>query len=125
LIFLGIVMASKNYRKEIALERVYRLFELAEKEFGREPGRTKRYVELARKVSTRNRAPIPSELKKRFCRKCGSFLKRGKNAEWKDLGELVEIKCLECGFSFKKGKEKKKAGEERKKAGSRGKKTKK
>jgi ribonuclease P protein subunit RPR2 len=98
-------MVSKNYRKEIALERIYRLFELAEKEFGEGAGRTKRYVELARKMSTRNKAPIPAELKKSFCRKCGCFLKKGKNAEWKDLGELVEITCGECGFSFKKGKQ--------------------
>ncbi len=97
-------MASKNYRKGIALERIYRLFEVAEAEFGEHPERSKRCVELARKVSTRNKAPIPVGLKKRFCRKCGSFLKKGKNAEWRDLDELVGIKCLECGFSFKKGK---------------------
>jgi len=96
-------MAGKNKRREIALERIYRLFELAEKEFGERPDRSKRYVELARKLSTRNKAVIPSELKKRFCKKCGSFLKKGKNAEWKNLGELIEIKCKECGFSFKKG----------------------
>ncbi len=98
-------MASKNLRKEIALERVCRLFELAEKEFEKKPERSKRYVELARKLSTRNKAPIPSALKKRFCKKCGAFLKQGKNAEWMDLGKMVEIECRECGYSFKKGKE--------------------
>jgi len=96
-------MASKNKRKEIALERIYRLFELAGQEFESKPERSKRYVELARKLSTRNKAVIPPELKKRFCRKCGSFLAKGKNAEWTTLGETVEIKCGECGFSFKKG----------------------
>jgi ribonuclease P protein subunit RPR2 len=98
-------MASKNPRKEIALERVYRLFELAEKEFSKRPERSRRYVELARKLSMRNKAPIPPALKKRFCRKCGAFLKKGKNAEWADLGEVVEIKCMECGFVFRKAKE--------------------
>ncbi len=97
-------MVSKNLRKEIALQRIYRLFEVAEQEFGENPGRSKRYVELARRLSSRNKAPIPVELKKRFCKKCGSFLVRGKNAGWRDLGELVEIECRECGFSFKKGK---------------------
>ena len=97
-------MASKNLRKKIALERIHRLFEVAEAEFAEKPRRSKRYVELARKLSTRNRAPIPAELKKRFCKKCGACLVRGKNVEWKDLGELVQITCRECGFSFKKGK---------------------
>jgi len=97
-------MAGKNRRREIALERIYRLFELAGQEFGKNPGRSKRYVGLARKLSTRNKAVIPASLKKKFCKKCGCFLVKGKNAEWKDLEKLVEITCKECGFSFKKGK---------------------
>jgi len=101
-------MASKNYRKQIALERIYRLFELAEAEFAKKPERSRQYVALARKIGTRNRAPIPAELKKQFCRKCSCFLVKGKNAEWKQVGELVEIKCGECGFKFKKGKLEKK-----------------
>lgn len=101
-------MASKNLRKQIALQRIYRLFEAAELEFKEHPERSKRYVELVRKLSTRNKATIPAALKKRFCKKCGSFLVRGKNAEWKDFGELVQITCRECGYSFKKpAKEKK------------------
>ncbi len=95
-------MAGKSRRKEIALERIYRLFELAEKEFEKNPERSKRYVALARKLSTRNKAVIPTELKKKFCKKCGGFLKKGMNVEFKEIGELVEIKCKECGFSFKK-----------------------
>lgn len=97
-------MVSKNLRKEIALERIYRLFELAEAEFDERPERSKRYVELARKLGTRNKAVIPKELKMQFCKKCGSFLKKGKNAEWKEVGKLVEITCGECGYLFKKGK---------------------
>ena len=97
-------MASKNRRREIALERIYRLFELAEQEFALHPERSKRYVELARKLGTRNKAVIPAELKKRFCKRCGAFLVKGKNCDWKESGELVEIKCRECGFCFKKRK---------------------
>ena len=98
-------MVGKNKRKEIALERIYRLFELAEAEFPKHPERSKRYVELARKIGTRNKAVIPAEFKKKFCKKCGAFLVKGKNAEWKDLGKLLEIECQECGFKFKKAKE--------------------
>ncbi len=95
-------MTNKNKRKEIALERIYRLFEIAEQEFEKHPERSKRYVELARKIGTRNKAVIPSELKKQFCKKCGTFLVNGKNAEWKQKGTLVEIICLECEYKFKK-----------------------
>lgn len=95
-------MVSKNFRVQIALERIYRLFELAEQEFELHPERSRRYVELARKISMRNKAPIPAELKKRFCKKCGAFLVDGKNAGEKAVGKMVEIKCKECGFCFKK-----------------------
>ncbi len=95
---------NKNLVEQIALERIETLFALAEKEFRKHPERSRRYVELARKISTRNRARIPAELKKKFCKKCGAFLVEGKNCELKALGPLVEIKCAECGFAFKKGK---------------------
>ena len=98
-------MSGKNFRREIALERIYRLFELAEQEFALHSERSRRYVELARKISMRNKAPIPAELKKRFCKKCGAFLVKGKNAEEKAAGELVEIHCKECGFCFRKSKD--------------------
>jgi len=97
-------MPSKNARREIALERIYRLFEVAEAEFKEMPERSKRYVQMARKISTRNKAPIPTELKRKFCRKCGALLVKGKNAEWKEAEKWVEISCGECGCSFKKGK---------------------
>ena len=97
-------MASKNARREIALERIWRLFELAEQEFAQHPERSRRYVQLARKISTRNKATVPTELKKRFCKKCGAFLVKGKNAKWKQEEKWVEITCGECGYRFKKGK---------------------
>lgn len=96
---------NKGLVGQIALERIETLFKLAEKEFGKHPERSRRYVELARKISTRNRARIPSELKKKFCKECGNFLLKGKNAEWKIAGKLVEIRCKECGFAFKKPKQ--------------------
>jgi len=92
---------KKNKQQEIALERIFRLFELAEKNFSRHPERSRRYINLARKISTRNKATIPSELKKRFCKKCGSFLKKENNAQHSKQGTILLIKCLECGFERK------------------------
>ncbi|MCX6798980.1 MAG: ribonuclease P [Candidatus Diapherotrites archaeon] len=97
-------MKSKNARQEIALERIWRLFELAEQEFESCPERSKRYIELARRIGSRNKATIPAELKKRYCKKCGAFLVKGKNAEMREEEKWVEITCRECGFRFKKRK---------------------
>jgi len=88
----------KNFQK-IAEERIYRLFELAGQEFEKHPERSKRYVSLARLIGTKNRAKIPNELKTKFCKKCGAFLKEGKNAEIKKAEKFIVLKCKECGFS--------------------------
>ena len=94
---------NKQKAKGIALERIYRLFELAGGEFAKHPERSKRYVQLARKIGTRNRAKIPKELKMQFCKKCGTFLVKGKNEEYLKDGKLLAVKCKECGFVRKYG----------------------
>ena len=101
-------MKSKKKQKrlieEISLERMYRLFELAEKEFAKHPERSNRYVEIARKIGMRNRVRIPLELKYRFCKKCRSFLKKGQNAELKQMDKWITIECSNCGAQFKRKK---------------------
>ena len=82
--------------EKIVLERMYRLSELAEEEFGKLPKRSKRYIELVNKLSQRNRVKIPKELRMKFCKKCSAFLVEGKNLERKVSGKLIETKCLEC-----------------------------
>jgi ribonuclease P protein subunit RPR2 len=89
---------NKQKIQQIALERIYRLFELAKQEFAKHPERSKRYVQLARKLGTRNKAKIPKELKMQFCKKCGAFLVEEKNAGHLKEGKLVAVKCKECGF---------------------------
>lgn len=93
---------QKNKLEQIALERIQRLFELAEKEFAHRPDRSNRYAEIAIKISTRNRVRIPLELKYKHCKKCKKFLKAGKNAELKKNEQWTEIHCLECGAFTKR-----------------------
>lgn len=95
-------MKQLNALQKIALERIHRLFDLAEKEFSSHPERSRRYVEIARSVGKKNNAAIPTGVKKRFCKKCGSYLKKGKNSEWKQKEKWVEITCKECGFTAKR-----------------------
>ncbi|MDO8427781.1 MAG: ribonuclease P protein component 4 [Candidatus Diapherotrites archaeon] len=92
---------TKNIVEQIALERIYRLFELAEQEFEHHKERSTRYVELARKIGTRNKVKIPKELKKQFCKNCGSFLKIGKNCKIRIMGTMMKITCNECKITRK------------------------
>ena len=87
----------------IGLERIYRLFELAELQLDSNPARSKRYVALAREISKKTRARIPDELKTKFCKKCGAYLKEKKNAQITTMGIMKIVKCLECGFERKTG----------------------
>lgn len=90
----------------IGLERIYRLFELAEKEFETHPERSKRYIEIAREISKKSRARIPDELKTKFCKKCGAFLKEEANAEIMRTKTWAVVKCNECGNERKTGRKK-------------------
>lgn len=92
---------KQNEIQKIALERIYRLFELAEKMQPKEPELSKRYVALARKISSKNKATIPWELKKCFCKKCGAYLKKGKNSKETKQEPFLLVKCIECGFERK------------------------
>ena len=86
--------------EKIARERIRILFDLAEKEFGRHPGRSKRYVELARKIGMRYNVRLTKGMKMRFCPKCLSYLKPGVNCRvrTKKDRQAVILTCLGCGF---------------------------
>ena len=66
---------KKNQAKDIALERIRDLFNQADKTKKQELAN--RYVSLARKISSRLKVRIPSDLKRRFCKHCGSHLRVG------------------------------------------------
>lgn len=85
--------------KNIAEERIQRLFKLAEKRSGNEDDLADRYVELARKIGMKEEVSIPSDLRKRFCSNCYSYLRPGYNCDVKLNSEEknVEYKCRECG----------------------------
>ena len=78
----------------IALERIYRLFELA----GKDKEYSKRYLELAKRIGEKTRVSIPKELKEKYCKKCYSLNVTQKKAE-----PFLEVACKECGFVKKFG----------------------
>jgi ribonuclease P protein subunit RPR2 len=66
---------DKKMQKIIAKGRISKLFILAEENaLSGELNLSNRYVELARKISMRNLAPIPKKYKRRFCKHCYKYL---------------------------------------------------
>jgi len=86
--------------QKLALERIYRLFELA----AENEKYAKRYVALAKRIGEKTRTSIPRELKTQHCTKCNS-LKVVKTTKT----PFLIIKCEECKHTKKyplKNKEK-------------------
>lgn len=92
---------GKNVVRDIAYSRILILFELAEGEFDSHPERSKRYVELARKIGMRNKVTLSSELKRKFCKKCGAYLKEGVNSSIEKGEGFSVVNCKKCGSARK------------------------
>ncbi|MCC7553700.1 MAG: ribonuclease P [Methanobacteriaceae archaeon] len=86
---------------DIAKERMNILFSRAEKEFDDYPERSHRYVQIARKLSTKYNTKIPRNWNRRFCKNCFKFLSYGSNSTVRLVNEKVNIKCVECGHVMK------------------------
>ena len=87
--------------KRMALNRIKRLFELAEKR----PEMQQRYIELAVKISKRTNTRIPKELKRKICKKCYRLLLPGAKVRLSPTRKTIEYRCV-CGavrrFRYKK-----------------------
>ena len=100
-------MPGKNKRgykirsavRTIAGERIDILLRQARKMLDRDPKLSKRYVELARKISMRTKVRIPSSEKRYLCKGCGTILIPGRNARVRVLSgnPRIVITCLSCG----------------------------
>lgn len=90
-------MQSKK-SQDLIIERIEKLFELAEKSFKEHPERSHRYVQMMRKMAMRHNVRLPKRIKKRFCNKCYKFLVPGKNCRIRTnvRQQAVIITCLEC-----------------------------
>lgn len=82
--------------KDLARQRIERLFVLAEEEHVHHPERSDRYVALARKMGMRMRVRIPRRLKRRACGGCGCYLSPERTRVRLHDG-VVTVTCTECG----------------------------
>lgn len=80
----------------IAEERMGILFQQAEKEVRNHPERSRRYIELARKIGMRYNVRLSSIQKMKICRKCNSYLIAGFNCKVRTDKENIITTCGFC-----------------------------
>jgi ribonuclease P protein subunit RPR2 len=88
---------QKDWAKDMAFQRIQRLFELADQGFETHPERSNRYVSLARRIGMRYRVRIPQELKEKMCKHCHAYLVQGITARTRLQGTHMTTTCLVCG----------------------------
>ncbi len=86
----------KERLKDIARERIGKLFSEASKAFGDDPLLSKRYVEIARRISSKHKVRIPRELRRRFCRRCNAYFVPSRSVRVRLKGQKMVYTCLEC-----------------------------
>ena len=89
-----------NETRQIALQRIRTLFELAKANVRREPELAQRYVQVARRIAMRTRVRLPTEYRRLVCRGCKSFIYPGVNCRVRVQRRRephVAITCLVCG----------------------------
>ena len=90
---------KQKQQKELAVERIERLFSLAEINFRKNPERSHRYISLARKIAIRFNIRLKKDLKRKFCKRCYRYLVPGVNCavRVRSSQQSIITKCLECG----------------------------
>lgn len=85
------------WQVKIARERIAILLKLAEQELKKHPERSRRYVELARRIALRYNVRL-KKLKRKFCKQCNTLLKPGFTSQVKinTKTKTVVVKCLKC-----------------------------
>ncbi|NIP62572.1 MAG: RNase P subunit [Nitrosopumilaceae archaeon] len=91
--------------KQIALERMEILVKNAITLSKQNPKLSRRYAELAKKISTRYKIRMPYELKICFCKKCKSFIAPGIDSKIRigtNTAKSIKITCRHCGHVYRK-----------------------
>ncbi len=81
-------------QKAIAQEEIEKLFRLAA--MAKDPELSKRYVQIARKIAMKLKVKMPREYKRKFCRKCYSYLRPGVTCKVRVQKGKVIYRCLSC-----------------------------
>jgi len=94
----------RHYKKESKSNiraRLSELFDIAQEKSKDSLDIASRYVKRAKQISLANRISIPTALKRRMCKECGTYLISGKNATIRTQRGKVVIRCKECNNIFR------------------------
>ena len=92
------MQSSKKQNKTIAKQRIIKLFSLVEKKaFEKDFELSDIYIHIARKISMKYLVPIPSNLKKKYCKHCYSYLQPSVNSTTRINNGRIIIFCQNCG----------------------------
>lgn len=80
------------------MERIRILFTQAESFFSWNAAYSHECVRHASLIAMKERVRIPRELKRRYCRKCHSYLVPGVTGRVRIYRKRVIITCLSCGW---------------------------
>lgn len=91
-------LQKPDWQTKIAKERIEILFSLAEKEFKKHPERSRRYVELARKIGLRYNVRLSKDEKRKFCKNCNTLLKPGISSKVRldKSTRNINVLCMNC-----------------------------
>lgn len=86
---------SNNQVRGIARRRMDILVQMSEREaLGGNMPRAKRYMTIARRISGRNKVPMPARAM--YCRRCSTPLVPGLNCRVRLRNHRIGTHCLEC-----------------------------
>ena len=88
--------SRKPQIKQIARERIAILFGQAQRVYAESPELANRYVELARRISMRQRCRIDREFRRQFCHHCYAYLVPGRNMRVRVHRGNVVVTCRAC-----------------------------
>lgn len=87
-------------RKQIALQRIRVLFQLAKEVVHEDPRLAQRYVKVARRIAMAVRVRLPKEYRRLICRHCKSFILPGVSCRVRTQTRRephLVITCFTCG----------------------------
>lgn len=82
--------------QKIAIERMWRLIELAGEQVNLHPERSQKYVLRIRGLSTRFRVPVPREIRDQYCKTCGNYWREGITVKRRLKGKTWNFNCQIC-----------------------------
>ena len=86
----------KKLSKKEALDKVIHLFDDAETVAGADLSLANRFIAKARRIAMKLRLRMPIPLKRKFCKKCGTYFIPGKNYRVRMNDKKVVYSCLTC-----------------------------